>query len=52
MPSEGGLTTKQLILDMIEAARELSRQPNSYWTDQLNNQDSIAGYHPLGEEIW
>jgi cysteine synthase A len=52
VPSEGGLTTKRLILDMIEAARELSRQPNTYWTDQLNNQDSIAGYYPLGEEIW
>jgi cysteine synthase A len=52
VPSEGGLTTKKLILDMIEAARELSREPNSYWTDQLNNQDSIVGYHPLGEEIW
>jgi cysteine synthase A len=52
VPSEGGLTTKQLILDMIETARELSRQPGSYFTDQLNNQDSIAGYHALGEEIW
>jgi cysteine synthase A len=52
VPSEGGLTTKQLILDMIEAARELSREPNSYWTDQLNNRDSIAGYETLGEEIW
>lgn len=52
VPSEGGLTTKKLILDMIETARELSRGPNTYWTDQLNNHDSIAGYHPLGEEIW
>jgi cysteine synthase A len=52
VPSEGGLTTKQLILDMIEAARVLSREPHTYWTDQLNNHDSIAGYHPLGEEIW
>ncbi len=50
--SEGGLTTKKLILDMIEAARELSREPHSFWTDQLNNQDSIAGYYALGEEIW
>src|SRR5512144_3285987 len=49
VPSEGGLTTKKLILDMIEAARELSREPHTYWTDQLNNQDSIAGYHALGE---
>ena len=52
VPSEGGLTTKKLILDMIEAARELSRKPRTYWTDQLSNHDSIAGYYPLGEEIW
>jgi cysteine synthase A len=52
VPSEGGLTTKKLILDMIEAARALSREPRTYWTDQLSNQDSIAGYYPLGEEIW
>src|SRR5512145_484312 len=51
VPSEGGLTTRKLILDMIEAARELSRQPHTCWTDQLNNHDSVAGYHPLGEEI-
>ena len=52
VPSEGGLTTKRLILDMIEAAREMSREPRTYWTDQLNNQDSLAGYYSLGEEIW
>ncbi len=52
VPSEGGLTTKKLILDMIETARGLSREPHTYWTDQLNNEDSIAGYYPLGEEIW
>ena len=52
VPSEGGRTTRKLILDMIEAARALSREPRTYWTDQLTNHDSIAGYHPLGEEIW
>jgi len=52
VPSEGGLTTKKLILDMIEAARALSQAPHTYWTDQLNNHDSIAGYYSLGEEIW
>jgi len=30
----------------------LSRAPHTYWTDQLNNHDSIAGYYSLGEEIW
>ena len=52
VPSEGGLTTRKLILDMIEAARRLSQAPHTCWTDQLNNQDAIAGYYSLGEEIW
>jgi cysteine synthase A len=52
VPSEGGLTTKKLILDMIEAARRISEQPHTYWTDQLNNHDSITGYFALGQEIW
>jgi cysteine synthase len=52
VPSEGGRTTKKLILDMIETARRLSQEPHTYWTDQLNNRDSIAGYYALGEEIW
>jgi cysteine synthase A len=51
IPSEGGLTTKKLILDMIEAAREFSKKPHTYWTNQLNNIDSISGYYPLAEEI-
>src|SRR5687768_10157965 len=41
VPSEGGLTTKKLIVDMIETARRLSQEPGTYWTDQLNNHDSI-----------
>ena len=52
VPSEGGLTTKKLILDMIEVTRALSREPHTFWVDQLNNKDSIAGYFALGEEIW
>lgn len=52
VPSEGGLTTKKLILDLIAVAKEFSQNPNTYWTDQLNNLDSIAGYYPLAEEIW
>jgi cysteine synthase A len=52
VPAEGGLTTKKLILDMIETARRLSGEPGTFWSDQLNNHDTIAGYHALGEEIW
>jgi cysteine synthase A len=50
--SEDGRTTKKLILDMIETARRLSQEPHTYWIDQLNNLDSIAGYYSLGDEIW
>ena len=52
VPSEGGRITKELFLKMIATAREMSLVPNSYWTDQLNNTDSLEGYIPLGEEIW
>jgi cysteine synthase len=49
--SDSGRIDKKLILDMIEAARAISREPHTYWTNQLENRDSIAGYHGMGEEI-
>ena len=52
VPSQGGLATRQLFLDMIETARRLSQEPHTYWINQLSNEDSIAGYASLGEEIW
>jgi cysteine synthase A len=52
VPSEGGQTTKKLILDMIEAARTIAEEPGTFWVDQLRNADAIAGYERLGEEIW
>ncbi|HEV2720639.1 MAG TPA: cysteine synthase family protein [Thermoanaerobaculia bacterium] len=52
VPSEGGRTTKTLILEMIETARSLAVEPGVYWTNQLENRDAIAGYYPLAEEIW
>lgn len=52
IPSEAGLATRQLFLDMIETARRMSQEPHTYWINQLSNEDSIAGYASLGEEIW
>jgi len=52
VPYDGNGITKQLILDMIETARKLTLEPHTYWANQLTNADSIAGYFPLGEEIW
>ena len=52
IPSRGGGITKELIEEMIETARKFNQEPNTYWTDQLNNEDQVAGYYSLGEEIW
>ena len=50
--SDGGRMTAQLTKDMIEAARAIAAETGAYWTNQLSNPDQIAGYHPLGEELW
>jgi cysteine synthase A len=50
--SDRGKITEQLIKAMIERARELSAAPCSWWCDQLNNEDAVTAYLPLGEEIW
>lgn len=52
IPSASGKITKALIAKMIAAAKSIAAEPDTFWTDQLNNRDSIAGYHPMGEEIW
>jgi len=52
VPSEGGVSNKKLFLEMIATAQEIARGPNTYWTNQLNNNDSYPGYFGLGEEIW
>ena len=52
VPSDGKRITEGLIREMIATAKRLAAEPGSYWTDQLNNRDGEAEYHPLGEEIW
>jgi cysteine synthase A len=52
IPSGDGLATKSVFNRMIDAARHASQEPRTYWTNQLENRDSIAGYYPLGQEIW
>src|SRR5688572_3024484 len=41
-----------LIKEMIRTAAEISERPNHWYCDQLRNHDAIAGYLPMGEEIW
>ncbi len=52
VPYDGGGITKQLFLDMIEAARKLAAQPKTFWTDQLQNPDMAGGYAPIANEVW
>jgi len=52
IPSENGRTTKKLIQQMIEKAKELCQEPNTYFSDQFNNPDAAAGYSTLAEELW
>ena len=51
VPSVGGKITPDLTPRMIETARALAADPNTYWTDQLNNADSLVGYRQVGQEL-
>jgi cysteine synthase A len=50
-PSEGGKITAKLIDSMVARARELSKEPNTFWTDQFNNVDNRNAYHGMAREI-
>jgi cysteine synthase A len=51
IPSGDGKITARLIQSLIDRARELSREPNTFWTDQFNNVDNRNAYHNMGREI-
>jgi cysteine synthase A len=50
-PSENRKITAKLIDSMIERARELSKDPNTFWTDQFNNVDNRNAYHKMAREV-
>lgn len=50
-PSGDGKITAKLIDSMIARARELSKEPNTFWTDQFNNVDNRNAYHQMATEI-
>jgi cysteine synthase A len=52
VPSDGGKINEQLIKKMISTAGEISKRPEHWWSDQLNNKDGESGYDALGEELW
>jgi cysteine synthase A len=51
IPSENGMITAKLIDELIARAKELSLEPNTFWTDQINNVDNRNAYHQMAREI-
>jgi cysteine synthase len=51
IPSGDGKITARLIQSLIDRARELSSNPNTFWTDQFNNTDNRNAYHAMAGEI-
>ena len=50
--SDNKKINEALIKEMIRTAGEISRRAGHWYCDQLRNHDAMAGYIPLGEEIW
>jgi cysteine synthase A len=51
VPSDGGKVTPALFDRFRAAIAELANEPDTFWTDQFNNEDAIAGYMGIGREL-
>ncbi len=51
IPSGDGRITAKLIDLLVARAKELSKEPNTFWTDQFNNVDNRNAYHHMAKEI-
>lgn len=51
IPSHGGGMDAALTRNMIAAARRICEQTGAFWTDQLNNENQLAAYHAMADEI-
>lgn len=49
--SENRRITAKLIDSMVARAKELSKEANTFWTDQFNNVDNRNAYHQMAKEI-
>ena len=50
--SDGGRMNEALFKEMIRTADGFSQRPGHWYCNQLRNHEAIAGYLPLGDEIW
>ena len=51
IPAENRRLTAGVIDKMIARAKELSKDPNTFYVDQINNLDNKLGYHSMAKEI-
>jgi cysteine synthase A len=51
VPSDGGKVTPALFDRFKARIAELTRDPNTFWTDQFNNADALHGYAGIGREL-
>ncbi len=52
IPSDGGKVTPGLFDRFKARIKELTEDPNTFWTDQFNNGDAIEGYAGIGRELF
>jgi cysteine synthase A len=52
VPAPGGITTKEVILEMIETARKMASAPGHAWMDQFNNKHQVSAYTAMANELW
>jgi cysteine synthase A len=51
VPSDGGKVTPALFERFQREIALLAAEPDTYWTDQFNNADALAGYAGIGREL-
>ena len=51
VPSNQGKVSGELVKELMEKAEELSRTPNTYYANQMQNTYALKGYNKMGEEI-
>jgi cysteine synthase A len=51
VPSEGGKVTPSLFDKFKARIAEMTKDPNTFWTDQFHNVDALKGYRQIGDEL-
>jgi cysteine synthase len=51
VPSDGGKVTPALFDRFKARIDQLTKEPNTFWTDQFHNADALNGYRQIGVEL-